>query len=256
MTTPVTPYPGNSHWPANFQGGYLTGTYVGFDGSVLSGTLLITPSVARLTSLATKKTVVARPLTVTLDANGSFSILLPATDDPDITPVNYTYTIVENLTGGGGFTRVTGLPMNTTVDVTQIPTGQPSSPGTITLGPAVTSVNGQTGAVTVTATGSVADSTTASKGLVQLAGDLGGTATAPTVPALTTILSRLTAAENRLRDSVVILTYNGTTYLPPSGDTTMIGNQTQPRLFLGPVDPRTVTGYKDSAVTEWNTTSS
>lgn len=52
--------------------------------------------------------------------------------------------------------------------------------------------------VTGVGSGTVADATTTTKGVVQLAGDLGGTAAAPTVPALA---SKVSTSDSRLSDA-------------------------------------------------------
>jgi hypothetical protein len=39
------------------------------------------------------------PIVATLDSNGAFSIALPATDDPDISPSGFTYKVEERFGG-------------------------------------------------------------------------------------------------------------------------------------------------------------
>jgi hypothetical protein len=43
-------------------------------------------------------------------------------------------------------------------------------------------------------------------------------------------------------NDLVVLFWNGTTYLPKNGDTTTKADTSKARLFVGPVDPGTVTG--------------
>jgi hypothetical protein len=61
------------------------------------------------------KTVVPRGLQIALDVNGSFSLVVPATDDPDVSPVDWTYYITENFPGGR--TYDIEAPMGQTVDI-------------------------------------------------------------------------------------------------------------------------------------------
>ncbi|ARX81503.1 hypothetical protein SMD44_00901 [Streptomyces alboflavus] len=46
-----------------------------------------------------------------LDATGAFTVALLATDDPDVTPVDWTYRVDEVLTGSAGRTFPLALPL-------------------------------------------------------------------------------------------------------------------------------------------------
>lgn len=100
----ITVYPGNVNWPTNWQGSHLTGTFIDFLGNPLSGSVLFTPAFASspgaAISSAFKVIVMAATRSVDLDANGHFDIILPATDDPDVTPRGWTYTVTESFAGG------------------------------------------------------------------------------------------------------------------------------------------------------------
>lgn len=104
MATDITVYPGNAAWPTNWQGSHLTGTYIDLLGNPLSGQVLFTPaftdSPGAAISTAFKVIVMAATRSVNLDANGHFDVILPATDDPDITPRGWTYTVTESFAGG------------------------------------------------------------------------------------------------------------------------------------------------------------
>lgn len=73
----------------------------------------------------------------------------------------------------------TGTIQNNSVTVAKIATT-----GTPADGQALTYTGGALGWSTPSGSGSIPDATTTSKGIVQLTGDLGGTAAAPTVPGL------------------------------------------------------------------------
>lgn len=77
----------------------LTGKYADAKGTPLTGSILFTPSV-RVADVTDRVMVVPVTFEAVLDADGAFSIELPATDDPDIVPSGFTYTVVEEITGG------------------------------------------------------------------------------------------------------------------------------------------------------------
>jgi nitrous oxidase accessory protein NosD len=79
----------------------VTGTYVGLDGTAARGSVSFTGKV--LTIAGVEDTLIAPyQVRAQLDATGSFSISLPATDDPNVLPNGWTYTVVEALDSGGG----------------------------------------------------------------------------------------------------------------------------------------------------------
>jgi hypothetical protein len=80
----------------------LTGTYVNLLGNPISGSITFQPvTILKETNL----NVIIMPsyITKTLDANGSFTVTLPCTDDTDVTPEPFVYTVVENFTNGRTF---------------------------------------------------------------------------------------------------------------------------------------------------------
>jgi hypothetical protein len=80
----------------------LTGTYVNLLGNPISGSITFQPfTILKETNL----NVIIMPsyINKTLDANGSFSVTLPVTDDTDVTPEPFVYTVVENFTNGRTF---------------------------------------------------------------------------------------------------------------------------------------------------------
>lgn len=90
----------------------LTGKYADAKGNPLTGTIRFTPSV-RVADVTDRVMVVPATFEAVLDAEGAFSIELPATDDPDIVPSGFTYTVVEEITGGETYSielSVTALP--------------------------------------------------------------------------------------------------------------------------------------------------
>lgn len=95
-----SPYPDNTNWPPSWRKSTLRGKFVGTDGVVQVGTLTFTQSPAAVTVPADDVIVPARPLTAQLDSTGAFTLVVPASDDPSITPNGWTYIVVENWDGG------------------------------------------------------------------------------------------------------------------------------------------------------------
>lgn len=88
--------------PASLALVTVTGTYVSAKGTPVVGAVeFLATSV--LTETATNVIVVPTVYRATLDANGHFSISLPSTNDPDLTPVGITYKVSEKWTGGRTF---------------------------------------------------------------------------------------------------------------------------------------------------------
>lgn len=84
---------------------YITvhGTYEDFTGTpIFPGSIVFKPSVTILDP-GSDLILVPKTFTAVLAGDGSFSIDLPATDDPDVTPVGWTYAVTESFSGGRTF---------------------------------------------------------------------------------------------------------------------------------------------------------
>lgn len=77
----------------------VSGTYVDIQGNPIAGQVNFTPR-AILTDASYNQIVIAKTISVTLDSNGSFSTILPATDDTSLSPYNFTYLVEEAFSGG------------------------------------------------------------------------------------------------------------------------------------------------------------
>ncbi len=75
----------------------ITGQYLGSDGVAMIGHVIFQVDPVRLLDSAALQTIISRPLYVQLDGLGKFSVELPATDDPDITPDDFTYKVIEKF---------------------------------------------------------------------------------------------------------------------------------------------------------------
>lgn len=73
----------------------VTHTFDDANGAAASGTVEFTP----VAPMQNQITVVAAPVTATLDNNGSITQVLAANTDPGTTPTGTTYKVVERLAG-------------------------------------------------------------------------------------------------------------------------------------------------------------
>jgi hypothetical protein len=76
----------------------LTGTYLGGDGSPLSGSLVFAPS-EPLTDATDSEDIRDASITVTLNSSGQFSAALYATDSTNLHPSGWTWSVTEELAG-------------------------------------------------------------------------------------------------------------------------------------------------------------
>ncbi|MCV2395908.1 hypothetical protein OEB99_16455 [Actinotalea sp. M2MS4P-6] len=104
------------------------------DASPMAGTVTFTPSTSAvlLGTAVPPTTLVPKPITVALDANGAFSVKLVATDIADATPTAWTYTVSFNLTGAIYKAFSLSVPAGDTVDITTA-APVPSAAGTVTV---------------------------------------------------------------------------------------------------------------------------
>ncbi len=77
----------------------LGGQYVDVSGAPIAGQVKFTPRTI-LTDAVEDQIIIPRTITVDLDANGEFTVVLPATDDTDVSPSGFTYSVEESFTGG------------------------------------------------------------------------------------------------------------------------------------------------------------
>lgn len=84
---------------ANLSTVTVGGQYVDVAGNPIAGQIKFTPR-AILVDTSGDQVIVNRTITVDLDANGEFTVVLPVTDDTDISPVDFTYRVEEAFSGG------------------------------------------------------------------------------------------------------------------------------------------------------------
>jgi hypothetical protein len=79
----------------------ITGQFVDYQGNAIAGQIKFTMSKTLRDAIA-DQIIVPSTVTKTLDANGSFTVTLPATDDPELSET-FTYYVEESFTGGRSY---------------------------------------------------------------------------------------------------------------------------------------------------------
>lgn len=113
--------------PANLSTATVIGTYVDLSGNPVRGSISFTPQTI-LKDTTLNVIVIPTIIAKTFDANGSFTITLPCTNDPDVVPQPFVYTLEENFAGGRSFSIA--LPISiagTTVNLADLLPALPES---------------------------------------------------------------------------------------------------------------------------------
>jgi hypothetical protein len=88
--------------PSSLSTCTVAGTYVDLVGNPIRGSITFKPqTILKETTL--NVIIMPTAITKTLDANGSFSVVLPVTSDTDVVPQPFIYILTENFTGGRVF---------------------------------------------------------------------------------------------------------------------------------------------------------
>lgn len=134
----TNPYPSDGNWPVSFNGCTIKGRFVDLLGVPLAGkTISFVPTPVALLDVSATTIIVPASIQVTLasdgqikgiDGLGSLGVVVPATDDPDINPMNWTYTVSENWTAGRKNYSIEA-PVNGSIDLVDV-SPVPSSLGT------------------------------------------------------------------------------------------------------------------------------
>lgn len=80
----------------------LTGTYVDLNGLPISGLVAFSPQ-SILKDTDQNQIIINSTIIAPLDGNGSFSVVLPVTDDSDVAPIPFAYAVEEIFAGGRSF---------------------------------------------------------------------------------------------------------------------------------------------------------
>jgi len=128
----------------------VTDTYINADGTFASGTVTFTPT-SQLQDATGEVVVTASTITATVNATrGTFSVVLPCTDNADLTPSPWAYTVVINVPGvsSQSFTALFPHTLGASVALRTVTPSQPPAPSMWSV---VYSVNGRNGAVELAA---------------------------------------------------------------------------------------------------------
>jgi len=79
----------------------ITGSYVDFEGTAIEGQIRFT--VSSVIRNSTDDQMIAPSTVVVPLVNGAFSVVLPATNDPDTVPVPFVYAVEESFPGGRSY---------------------------------------------------------------------------------------------------------------------------------------------------------
>lgn len=85
--------------PASLSTCTVVGTYVDLQGNPVRGSINFTPQTI-LKETAANVIIIPVVIQKTFDATGSFSVVLPVTNDTDVVPEPFIYILEENFTGG------------------------------------------------------------------------------------------------------------------------------------------------------------
>ena len=139
-----TSTPVGSGWPemvlpVNVDTCTVTGAFVYADGSVPAGTVEFTPVPCQIldATAAPPTTLLAAPIVATLDEFGAIDVELPATDDADLNPVDWTYHVRVRLNGTGpgvAYSFAMAAPAGA-VDLTEVTPVDSSNGTAIVVGP-------------------------------------------------------------------------------------------------------------------------
>lgn len=131
--------------PVNLSVVTVTATYLKPDGSPETGTVTFTPSQSVYMKDADGPAIIVpETITAILDEDGSLSVALPATDDPDVAPLNFTYDVVEVLGTAGKFGQKYAIRLpaaDTPIDLAAL--SPSSASGGTSSGPILLAINGK-----------------------------------------------------------------------------------------------------------------
>ncbi|WP_328895778.1 phage tail protein [Streptomyces sp. NBC_00236] len=114
--------------PVNIPTVTVTARYMTPDGRPMSGTVEFRPPA--LLTHAEEDLFLGGPTRVTLDSEGRFSVVLPATDAPGWNPLAWTYTVTEKLAGLARGGRVYQIALAAAVPAVDLADIAPADPGT------------------------------------------------------------------------------------------------------------------------------
>lgn len=129
--------------PVDYGTGIVTGTFTDTSGDPVVGTVSFTPSASRL--VGTGAVILSEPVVVELDAGGSLSVTLPASDDPNVNPTDFTYRVDETFIGVVGSTYFIDVLEGETLDLSNVLVPGTVNNGTVIMAAILPSQTGNAG---------------------------------------------------------------------------------------------------------------
>jgi hypothetical protein len=111
--------------PGNLTTVTVTGKYLDASGSPVRGSVTFTLDTPLLNAGASTY-IIETEYTVPLDAQGAFSVALPATNDVDVTPTGWTWTLTPNFDGADPLTFALPTNLGPSVDITVLAPALPN----------------------------------------------------------------------------------------------------------------------------------
>lgn len=139
--------------PTNLTTVTVTGRYIDHNGSPVRGSVTFDTDYYVLDA-GENVVVIEAPITANLDATGSFAVDLIATDDSDMTPTGWTWTLTPNFTGA--FPLEFSLPASLapTTDITVLSPALPN-PDPVYSYVLVSAINAPNGVAGLTASATI-----------------------------------------------------------------------------------------------------
>lgn len=106
--------------PTNVSTGTIKGQFLNVAGDPNKGTVTFTPSFNHGVNGGADVIFTPETVKVNLDAQGKFNISIAATDDPDLAPLNFTYSVSISIYGTNIPVFTMSLPSGSTRDLTDV----------------------------------------------------------------------------------------------------------------------------------------
>lgn len=139
--------------PTNLTTVEVTGRYIDHNGSPVRGSVTFDTDYYVLDS-GESVVVIEAPITVNLDATGSFAVDLIATDDTDMTPTGWTWTLTPNFTGAFPLEFALPASLAPTTDITVLSPALPN-PDPVYSYVLVSAINAPNGVAGLTASATI-----------------------------------------------------------------------------------------------------
>lgn len=142
--------------PGNLTTVTVTGKYLDASGAPVRGSVTFTLDTMLLDAGAST-VIIETDYTVALDAQGAFSVALPATNDPDVSPTGWTWTLTPNFDGADPLTFSLPTNLGPVIDITVLAPALPN-PSTTYSYVLTSAVGSPSGVAPLNASGTLAAS--------------------------------------------------------------------------------------------------